>query len=56
VLESPTLGNATYVFKNNWAQVSALSKKEILEGALHDARLIHNKRWTGALRQAITGG
>jgi hypothetical protein len=55
VLESPTLGNATYVFKNNWAQVSALSKKEILEGALHEARLIHNNRWTGALRQAITG-
>lgn len=55
VLESPTLGNATYVFKNNWAEVSALSKKEILDGALHEARLIHNNRWTGALRQAITG-
>jgi len=55
VLESPTLGNATYVFKNNWAEVSALSKKEILDGALHEARLVHNHRWTGALRQAITG-
>lgn len=55
VLESPTLGNATYVFKNNWAEVSALSKKEILNGALHEARLIHNNRWTGALRQAIIG-
>ncbi len=55
VLESPTLGNATYVFKNNWADVSALSKKEILDGALHEARLIHNHRWTGALRQAVDG-
>jgi len=55
VLESPTLGNATYVFKNDWADVSALSKKEILDGALHEARLVHNNRWTGALRQAITG-
>lgn len=55
VLESPTLGNATYVFKNNWAEVSALSKKEILDGTLHEARLVHNHRWTGALRQAITG-
>jgi hypothetical protein len=55
VLESPTLGNATYVFKNNWSEVSALSKKEILDGSLHEARLIHNKRWTGALRLAITG-
>ena len=55
VLESPSLGNATYVFRNNWAEVSALSKKEILDGALHEARLVHNHRWTGALRQAITG-
>lgn len=55
VLESPSLGNATYVFKNNWTEVSTLSKKEILDGALHEARLVHNHRWTGALRQAITG-
>lgn len=55
VLESPTLGNATYVFKKDWAEVSALSKKEILEGALHEARLIHNKQWVFALRKAITG-
>lgn len=55
VLESPSLGNATYIFKNNWAEVSALSKKQILDGALHEVRLIHNNRWTGALRQAITG-
>jgi hypothetical protein len=55
VLESPKLGNATYIFKNNWAEVSALSKKEILDGSLHEARLIHNNRWTGALRQAIIG-
>lgn len=54
VLESPTLGNATYIFKNDWAEISALSKKEILDGALHEARLIHNNRWAGALRQAIT--
>lgn len=55
VLESPTLGNATYVFRNNWAEVSVLSKKQILDGSLHEARLIHNHRWTGALRLAILG-
>lgn len=53
VLESPKLGNATYIFRNNWAELSALSKKQILDGSLHEARLIHNRRWTGALRQAI---
>ena len=55
VLESPTLGNATYVFKNNWAEVSALSKREILDGSLHEVRLVHNHRWSAGLRQAITG-
>ena len=55
VLESPMLGNATYVFKDNWVEVSALSKKEILEGSLCDARLVHNKRWASALRQVIIG-
>jgi hypothetical protein len=54
VLESPMLGNATYIFNSNWSEVSALSKKEILEGALCEARLVHNKRWASALRQAIT--
>lgn len=49
------LGNATYVFKDNWVEVSALSKKEILEGSLCDARLVHNKRWASALRQVIIG-
>lgn len=53
VLESPALGNATYIFNNNWEELSVLTKKEILEGKLHQARLIHNHRWRGALRSAI---
>ena len=55
VFESPTLGNATYIFKTNWAELSALSKKEILDGAFHEARLVHNCQWRAALRQAIVG-
>lgn len=55
VLESPALGNATYIFNNNWEELSVLTKKEILEGKLHQARLIHNHRWLGALRNAIVG-
>lgn len=55
VLESPWLGNATYVFKNDWVTLSALTKKQILDGSLHEARLIHNEKWHGALRAAITG-
>ncbi len=55
VLESPWLGNATYVFKNDWRELSALTKKQILDGSLHEARLIHNDRWYGAIRRAIAG-
>ena len=55
VLESPRLGNATYIFKSNWVELSALSKKEILEGSLCDGRLVHSKRWVRALRQVIIG-
>lgn len=53
VLESPWLGNATYVFKSDWRELSALTKKQILEGSLQEARLIHNDRWYRAIRQLI---
>jgi len=55
VLESPALGNATYIFNNNWEDLAVLTKKEILEGKLHQARLIHNHCWQRALRSAIAG-
>jgi hypothetical protein len=53
VLESPYLGNATYVFRDDWEHVSGLSKAEIIEGDLHEARLIHNDKWQRQLREII---
>ena len=53
VFESPALGNATYVFKNNWQALSLMSKKQILDGSLQEARLIHNHRWRSAIKEAI---
>jgi hypothetical protein len=53
VLESPLLGNATYVFRDDWERFAALSKAEIIQGDLQEARLIHNKRWPGMLRTAV---
>jgi len=46
VLESPRLGNATYIFDQNWEELSTKSKKEILDGSLHEARVIHDHRWS----------
>jgi hypothetical protein len=41
VLESLEHGNATYVFGQDWEQLSALTKKEILHGGLQEERIIH---------------
>lgn len=56
ILESPSLGNATYVFNRDWQSISLLTKKEILDGSLHENRLIHNHRWARGIRDVIMGG
>lgn len=53
VLESPRLGNATYVFDHNWPDLSTKTKKEILDGSLHEARVIHGNRWHKDITAAI---
>lgn len=55
ILESPWLGNATYIFKNNWQDLSSLTKKQILDGSLHEARLIHSNSWPANLRKVVAG-
>lgn len=56
VLESPSIGNATYIFKSDWQTLSLKTKKEILEGSLQEARVIHNHRWRTGIRDAIRSG
>ena len=53
VLESPHTGNATYVFRNDWEQISRYTKREILQGELQEERLIHNNRWSRAISDII---
>ena len=45
MLESVYTNNATYVFGADWELLSKLTKAEILNAELHDARLIHNDNW-----------
>lgn len=45
VLESVYTNNATYVLGTEWENLSKLSKAEILNADLQDARLIHNGNW-----------
>lgn len=53
VFESPNTGNATYVFRDDWEQISHLSKRDILQGNLQEARLVHNTKWHRAVNEVI---
>ena len=45
ILESVKVNNATYVLKSNWGSITQLTKAEIINNKLHEARIIHNKDW-----------
>ncbi len=53
VFESPESGNATYIFRNEWEAVSQLTKREILQEHLQEARIIHTARWAAEVSNAI---
>lgn len=53
VFESPESGNATYIFRNEWEAVSQLTKREILQEQLQEARIIHTSRWALEVSEAI---
>lgn len=45
VLESTEVNNATYVLKENWEAVSAMTKAQVLDEGMHHARLVHRTSW-----------
>jgi hypothetical protein len=45
VCESTVRGNATYVFNENWEALSKLTKGQILQEELQEARLTHVEGW-----------
>lgn len=45
VLESMYSGNATYVFGQDWEELSQLSKGQILTENLHQQRIVHSPNW-----------
>lgn len=52
-LESIYLNNATYIFGENWEELSGLSKEEIINGEHEHLRVIHDKKWIGKVRQLL---
>jgi len=53
VLESTQVNNATYILKSDWERISQLSKSEILNNDLHEARVIHSKQWFASIAQIL---
>jgi hypothetical protein len=53
ILESLHLGNATYVFGNDWEALSKLTKSEIINGDLAIDRIIHDSNWYYNIRKTL---
>ncbi|MDP0490978.1 MAG: hypothetical protein Q7Q71_08020 [Verrucomicrobiota bacterium JB023] len=53
VLESIHLDNATYILNEDWEKLSNLSKREIIQGNLHEARIVHSGAWYRNLKRFI---
>jgi hypothetical protein len=45
VLESVYLNNATYIFGDEWEELSSLTKDQILNGDMEYERIIHDQSW-----------
>ena len=45
VFESNEVNNATYVFCGDWENGSRLTKTEVLDSHIHEARLYHTEKW-----------
>ncbi len=53
VLESIYFGNATYVFAEDWEELSKKTKAEILEAGLQEDRVIHREGWDNRVRMLL---
>lgn len=53
VLENIKPYNATYIFKNNWDELSKLTKTEILSSNEEYKRLLHTKNWKIRIKEII---
>lgn len=53
ILESIRSGNATYIFNNNWEELSRLTKAEILNNNLQQDRIFHTPSWEGQINRIL---
>ncbi|TDM12177.1 hypothetical protein [Macrococcus bovicus] len=53
IIDSVIYGKATYIFEDEWENVSKLTKKEILDNNLAKDRIIHNNSWENKVSKYI---
>ena len=53
VLEAVYTGNATYVFEDDWEELSRLTKAEIITGKLQKDRIIHREGWNSRIEDIL---
>jgi hypothetical protein len=52
-MESIRRDNAIYIFGDNWAKVSQLSKAEVLSNNFHKERIIHSEGYKDRLADRL---
>lgn len=53
IFDSIIYGEAMYVFKDDWINVSKLTKSEIIQNKLAEERIVHNKHWKTKLKKFL---
>lgn len=53
ILESIKNGNATYVFDDNWEELSRMTKAEIINNHLQRERIFHRPGWEGRINEIL---
>jgi hypothetical protein len=56
VFESIYMDNATYVFGDNWENLSKLTKMQVLDNNLHHDRIYHRVGWDDRIRVLLRSG
>ncbi|MFH5835598.1 hypothetical protein ACHAL6_05885 [Proteiniclasticum sp. C24MP] len=53
IFDSILYGDAMYIFKDDWVNVSKLTKREIVQNNLAEERIIHNEYWKHKLNRHL---
>lgn len=53
IFESSQLDNATYIFNDDWEELSKCTKKELIEGNLFKHRFLHNATWRKSINSTL---